>query len=131
MGVNGQQKEARFSFEVFRFVQDSNTTLSTFYLHCVSRLCERTVCISLRQNCTDNIRSIRKKREVQDTSVTNTATVSSGQIHIQLHSVGEQPSGNHTSVKWVVVAAGVIAALCISIAAFSAYRIIVPDQWAH
>lgn len=49
MGVNGQQQEARFSFEAFRFVQHKNRTLSTFYLHCSTRLCERSVCTSLQQ----------------------------------------------------------------------------------
>uniref|UniRef100_A0A667Z6H1 Si:ch73-261i21.5 n=1 Tax=Myripristis murdjan TaxID=586833 RepID=A0A667Z6H1_9TELE len=49
IGVNGQQQEARFSFEAFRFVQEENRTLSTFYLHCATRLCERSFCSSLSQ----------------------------------------------------------------------------------
>uniref|UniRef100_A0AAZ3Q436 ZP domain-containing protein n=1 Tax=Oncorhynchus tshawytscha TaxID=74940 RepID=A0AAZ3Q436_ONCTS len=96
MGVNGQQQEARFSFEAFRFVQHKNRTLSTFYLHCSTRLCERSVCTSLQQNCTDI--SSRRKREVQDTSVTDTATVSSGPIRTQVDNgdtVGIVSEGMH------------------------------------
>ncbi|XP_023824493.1 zona pellucida-like domain-containing protein 1 [Salvelinus sp. IW2-2015] len=134
MGVNGQQQEARFSFEAFRFVQHKNRTLSTFYLHCSTRLCERSVCTSLQQNCTDIISS-RRKREVQDTSVTDTATVSSGPIRTQVDngdSVGivsevvEQLGGKHRSLQGVAIAAGIVGALCISMVAFIAYWIVVP-----
>uniref|UniRef100_A0A4W5NI66 Si:ch73-261i21.5 n=1 Tax=Hucho hucho TaxID=62062 RepID=A0A4W5NI66_9TELE len=125
MGVNGQQQEARFSFEAFRFVQHKNRTLSTFYLHCSTRLCERSVCTSLQQNCTDIISS-RRKREVQDTSVTDTATVSSGPIRTQVDNVAEQLGGKHRSLQGVAIAAGIVGALCISMVAFIAYWIVVP-----
>uniref|UniRef100_A0A671SAC5 Si:ch73-261i21.5 n=1 Tax=Sinocyclocheilus anshuiensis TaxID=1608454 RepID=A0A671SAC5_9TELE len=49
MGVNGEQQLARFSFETFRFVEHRNRTVSTFYLHCTTRLCESSFCRSLRQ----------------------------------------------------------------------------------
>ncbi|XP_064838035.1 zona pellucida-like domain-containing protein 1 [Oncorhynchus masou masou] len=131
MGVNGQQQEARFSFEAFRFVQHKNRTLSTFYLHCSTRLCERSVCTSLQQNCTDI--SSRRKREVQDTSVTDTATVSSGPIRTQVDNGEQQPltihdhhSQKHRSLQGVAIAAGIVGALCISMVAFIAYWIIVP-----
>ncbi|XP_071023464.1 zona pellucida-like domain-containing protein 1 [Oncorhynchus clarkii lewisi] len=133
MGVNGQQQEARFSFEAFRFVQHKNRTLSTFYLHCSTRLCERSVCTSLQQNCTDI--SSRRKREVQDTSVSDTATVSSGPIRTQVDNgdtvgivseVSEQLGGKHRSLQGVAIAAGIVGALCISMVAFIAYWIIVP-----
>ncbi|CAB1316603.1 unnamed protein product [Coregonus sp. 'balchen'] len=134
MGVNGQQQEARFSFEAFRFVQHKNRTLSTFYLHCSTRLCERSVCTSLHQNCTDIISS-RRKREVQDTSVTDTATVSSGPIRTQVDNsdtvgivseVAEQLGGKHRSLQGVAIAAGIFGALSISMVAFIAYWIVVP-----
>uniref|UniRef100_A0A672NA40 Zona pellucida-like domain-containing protein 1 n=1 Tax=Sinocyclocheilus grahami TaxID=75366 RepID=A0A672NA40_SINGR len=72
MGVNGEQQLARFSFETFRFVEHRNRTVSTFYLHCTTRLCESSFC-----------RSLRKRRAVQSaqgTSVSDVATVSSGAI---------------------------------------------------
>nr|XP_046181839.1 zona pellucida-like domain-containing protein 1 [Oncorhynchus gorbuscha]XP_046181848.1 zona pellucida-like domain-containing protein 1 [Oncorhynchus gorbuscha] len=133
MGVNGQQQEARFSFEAFRFVQHKNRTLSTFYLHCSTRLCERSVCTSLQQNCTDI--SSRRKREVQDTSVTDAATVSSGPIRTQVDNgdtvgivseVSEQLGGKRRSLQGVAIAAGIVGALCIAMVAFIAYWIIVP-----
>uniref|UniRef100_A0A8C2FSW5 Si:ch73-261i21.5 n=1 Tax=Cyprinus carpio TaxID=7962 RepID=A0A8C2FSW5_CYPCA len=72
MGVNGVQQVARFSFETFRFVEHRNRTVSTFYLHCATRLCESSFC-----------RSLRKRKAVQSaqgTSVSDVAMVSSGPI---------------------------------------------------
>ena len=48
MGINGGAQFSRFSFEAFRFVQHKNVTISTFYLHCATRLCDRSVCVSLQ-----------------------------------------------------------------------------------
>ena len=45
--VNGVSQKAYFSFEAFRFVQHKNMTVSTFYLHCVTRLCEVSTCQAL------------------------------------------------------------------------------------
>ncbi|TSQ46608.1 Zona pellucida-like domain-containing protein 1 [Bagarius yarrelli] len=45
--LNGVSQEARFSFEAFRFVEGNNNTFSTFYLHCVTRLCENSTCSSM------------------------------------------------------------------------------------
>jgi len=47
--VNGVEQKARFSFETFRFVQQK--TSSTFYLHCTTRLCERSSCPALVEVC--------------------------------------------------------------------------------
>ncbi|KAK1800470.1 hypothetical protein P4O66_005689 [Electrophorus voltai] len=77
IGVNGDAQEACFSFEAFRFKEHQNQSVSTFYLHCTSRLCDRTVCSSLHQNCTQ---AARKKQEDQGTAVSDRATVSSGPI---------------------------------------------------
>uniref|UniRef100_A0A3Q1CW93 ZP domain-containing protein n=1 Tax=Amphiprion ocellaris TaxID=80972 RepID=A0A3Q1CW93_AMPOC len=49
MGVNGEQQKARFSFEAFRFVQSADVTLSTYYVHCATRLCVNTFCPTLIQ----------------------------------------------------------------------------------
>lgn len=45
--LNGASQEAHFSFEAFRFVEHKNQTISTFYLHCVTRLCEVSSCSGL------------------------------------------------------------------------------------
>lgn len=47
MELNGASQEARFSFEAFRFVEHNGQRISTFYLHCVTRLCEVSACSQL------------------------------------------------------------------------------------
>ncbi|XP_047450496.1 zona pellucida-like domain-containing protein 1 [Mugil cephalus] len=49
--LNGVSQKAHFSFEAFRFVEHKNQTVSTFYLHCATRLCEASTCSSLLPNC--------------------------------------------------------------------------------
>ncbi|XP_039618453.1 zona pellucida-like domain-containing protein 1 [Polypterus senegalus] len=81
--INGLQQVARFSFEAFRFVEHRNLTVSTFYLHCITRLCEKSACSLFRQNCTAK----RRRREV-DLAQTGTdkTTVSSGPIYTMVES---------------------------------------------
>uniref|UniRef100_A0A674NX10 Si:dkey-4p15.5 n=1 Tax=Takifugu rubripes TaxID=31033 RepID=A0A674NX10_TAKRU len=45
---NGEAQSANFSFEAFRFVEHKNQPISTFYLHCITRLCEVSSCASLK-----------------------------------------------------------------------------------
>ena len=45
--LNGLSQRAHFSFEASRFVEHKNRTVSTFYLHCATRLCEASTCSSL------------------------------------------------------------------------------------
>ncbi|KAI7800450.1 putative zona pellucida-like domain-containing protein 1 [Triplophysa rosa] len=71
---NGVSQEALFSFEAFRFVEHKNLTVSTFYVHCITRLCENSTCASLIPRCA-------RKREIQaPLNASEVATVSSGQI---------------------------------------------------
>ncbi|XP_067307957.1 zona pellucida-like domain-containing protein 1 [Pseudorasbora parva] len=77
LDLNGLSQEARFSFEAFRFVEHKNLTVSTFYLHCVTRLCENSTCAALTPKCT------RRKRDADDKQgdgASESATVSSGPI---------------------------------------------------
>uniref|UniRef100_A0A3P8T719 Si:ch73-261i21.5 n=1 Tax=Amphiprion percula TaxID=161767 RepID=A0A3P8T719_AMPPE len=90
MGVNGEQQKARFSFEAFRFVQSGDATLSTYYVHCATRLCVNTFCPTLIQ-----VRICLQRRSIsnnQDTTVSDMATVSSGPITIRLDN-GENVKG--------------------------------------
>ncbi|XP_078142545.1 zona pellucida-like domain-containing protein 1 [Centroberyx gerrardi] len=126
MGVNGLQQEARFSFEAFRFVQHKNRTLSTFYLHCATRLCERSFCSGLIQNCTTNInfsnnnsRRRRSANDVQGTTLSDVATVSSGPITTHVDN-GAQQTGENGTVLGVSIVAGIVGALCITLLAFIA-----------
>ena len=47
VGSNGFEQTAFFSFEAFRFVEHNNDTVSRFFLHCVTRLCEVDNCPNL------------------------------------------------------------------------------------
>lgn len=44
MHENGDSHHARFSFSAFRFLEQENQTVSTYYLHCITRLCEVSRC---------------------------------------------------------------------------------------
>ncbi|XP_060799447.1 zona pellucida-like domain-containing protein 1 [Neoarius graeffei] len=80
--LNGVSQEARFSFEVFHFMQPQNQTVSTFYLHCVTRLCENSTCLSMLPNC------IKKARRALQLGqyLSNVKTVSSGPIKTRIDS---------------------------------------------
>ncbi|XP_056141146.1 zona pellucida-like domain-containing protein 1 [Lampris incognitus] len=135
IGVNGLQQEARFSFEAFRFIQHQNRTLSTFFLHCATRLCEHTFCSSLVQNCTTHINynsNTRRRRSAdgaQSTTVSSMATVSSGPINTRVDNgypveseVAQQTRSSGTLLG-IAVVAGIIGAICITLVACIAYLI--------
>ncbi|CAB1417617.1 unnamed protein product [Pleuronectes platessa] len=75
LDLNGVDQKAYFSFEAFRFVMHKNKTVSTFYLHCVTRLCEVSSCSTFLPTCDG---SKRRKREIQE--VSDAATVTSPPI---------------------------------------------------
>lgn len=124
MEVNGEEQVARFSFEAFRFLESTNLPVSTYYVHCVTRLCLDTVCGSLIQDC-----SARGKRSVNepDTSVTDRATVTSGPITINIDN-GYLLTGNgfgdetDKTVVAVSVIAGIIGVICLTLVAFIVYN---------
>ncbi|XP_062289553.1 zona pellucida-like domain-containing protein 1 [Scomber scombrus] len=130
MGVNGEQQEARFSFETFRFIEHTDDGHSTYYVHCATRLCVTSFCPSLIQNCTTNTNS-RRRRSVsdsQDTTVSDMATVSSGPITIRLDKGhltvpgGAQKTNADSTVLAVSVVAAIVGALCFSLVAFIVYH---------
>ncbi|CAB1349030.1 unnamed protein product, partial [Coregonus sp. 'balchen'] len=45
---NGDSQKARFYFPVFRFIKQQNQTVSTYYLHCITRLCDCTTCSTFK-----------------------------------------------------------------------------------
>ncbi|XP_056141143.1 zona pellucida-like domain-containing protein 1 [Lampris incognitus] len=72
---NGDGQHARFSFPAFRFLEQQNETISTYYLHCVTRLCEKSTCDDFKQ-CT------RRRRRAVDSDplkegMTESTTLSS------------------------------------------------------
>eukprot|EP00062_Callorhinchus_milii_P011000 gi/632956693/ref/XP_007894084.1/ PREDICTED: zona pellucida-like domain-containing protein 1 [Callorhinchus milii] len=56
---NGENQFARFYFEAFRFTEHRNLPTSTYYLHCITRLCEKSAC-STFSKCK------RRKRQARD-----------------------------------------------------------------
>ncbi|XP_056592416.1 zona pellucida-like domain-containing protein 1 isoform X2 [Triplophysa dalaica] len=130
MGVNGEQQVARFSFETFRFVEHKNRSVSTFFVHCSTRLCETTFCRSLRQNCTSPLRKRRDVESAQGTSVSDVATVSSGPIITKVDNEPTRPivtvyedQRQNQAVVVVSVAAGVFGLLCLVMLAVLLYKI--------
>ncbi|XP_071317123.1 zona pellucida-like domain-containing protein 1 [Trachinotus anak] len=71
MHENGDSHHARFSFPAFRFVEQQNETISTYYLHCITRLCEISTCNEFKQ-CNN-----RRRRDVRSTGVSEATTLSS------------------------------------------------------
>ncbi|XP_071780969.1 zona pellucida-like domain-containing protein 1 [Centroberyx gerrardi] len=70
MHENGDSQNARFSFPAFRFIEQQNETVSTYYLHCITRLCEISTCSGFKQ-CNN-----RRRRDVDDETVTDSTTLS-------------------------------------------------------
>ncbi|XP_072301685.1 zona pellucida-like domain-containing protein 1 [Eucyclogobius newberryi] len=71
--LNGDGHKATFSFRAFRFIEQQNETVSTYYLHCITRLCEISTCQSFKQCSAKK----RRRRDVQSTGITDPTTLSS------------------------------------------------------
>lgn len=50
---NGESQKARFYFPAFRFIEQQNQTISTYYLHCIIRLCEPSTCSTFKVGWSD------------------------------------------------------------------------------
>ncbi|XP_060942349.1 zona pellucida-like domain-containing protein 1 [Limanda limanda] len=68
---NGNGHHSRFSFPAFRFVEQQNQTVSTYYLHCITRLCEISTCSAFQQ-C-----GSRRRRDVDPTDASEATILSS------------------------------------------------------
>ncbi|XP_033866593.3 zona pellucida-like domain-containing protein 1 [Acipenser ruthenus] len=83
--VNGDTQYARFSFPAFRFTEQQNLTVSTYYLHCITRLCDSSACKDFKCN------TKRRRREVgatpPPTVLSDPTTISSGPIITSTESV--------------------------------------------
>ncbi|XP_054482409.1 zona pellucida-like domain-containing protein 1 [Anoplopoma fimbria] len=128
LGVNGAQQKAQFSFEAFRFVQSTDERLSTYYVHCATRLCVNSFCPNLIQNCTTgtNSRRSRSANDNQGTTVSDMATVSSGPISTRSDNGenmnGVQPTDSNSTVLAVSVVAGIVGTICLTLVAFLVYQ---------
>lgn len=112
---NGDSQSARFHFPAFRFIEQQNETVSTYYLHCITRLCEISTCSTFKQ-C-----SKRRKRSTLDTTplgLSQTYTISSPKIVTktedndskeQAYVAGEEEE----SAVGLGVAVGILAFACV------------------
>ncbi|XP_077579017.1 zona pellucida-like domain-containing protein 1 [Stigmatopora nigra] len=125
--LNGEAQEAHFSFEAFRFVEHKNMTISTFYLHCVTRLCEVSSCSALKPDCS---LSTRKKREAEN--IPTNATVTSMAIMVAKKSADFQTNAATYSspetrysdpVVAVIVCIVILAVLFTGLAAYFVHYI--------
>ncbi|GAA6225720.1 zona pellucida-like domain-containing protein 1 [Lates japonicus] len=117
--LNGAAQNAHFSFEAFRFVEHKNLTVSTFYLHCVTRLCEVSTCSTLMPNCDS---SSRRKRETQNVSANTTVT--SPAIFVSKQTSGLASESNYSSpVVAVIICIVVLAILLVAMAIYFALYI--------
>ncbi|KAJ8013094.1 hypothetical protein DPEC_G00049720 [Dallia pectoralis] len=108
---NGDSQHARFSFLAFRFMEQQNAVVATYYLHCVTRLCERSSCSTFKQ--------CRRRRSVDPATIaelTDSKTITSPPITTKLEGFvasQEQPVTHKTlksSDVWAAV--GFLFFLC-------------------
>ncbi|XDV32474.1 hypothetical protein PO909_003276 [Leuciscus waleckii] len=127
---NGNSQKARFSFPAFRFTEQQNQTISTYFLHCITRLCETSTCAQFKQ-CR------RKRRDIQTTTITDglsdTTLITSGPIRTRADtppttnegakSSAQKDSGNGASVGLgIALAALVVVGTIAALMAVSFYR---------
>ncbi|CAJ1065256.1 zona pellucida-like domain-containing protein 1 isoform X2 [Xyrichtys novacula] len=112
--LNGVAQNASFTFEAFRFVKDSDKVVSTFYVHCLTRLCQVEDCKRFLPNCSNSV--VRQKREAPDETLTT--TVSSQAIRVGRNTKGEAQtfSAPHGTSKENTYSSPVVAVIaCIVI----------------
>ncbi|CAL9686047.1 unnamed protein product [Knipowitschia caucasica] len=110
MYKNGDSQKARFSFSAFRFIEQQNETVSTYYLHCIIRLCEISTCSSFKQ-CAKR----RRRRDVESSGITEPTTLSLNKpIVIKNDNVEPVPAKAHAltskeTTKGLEIAVGILA----------------------
>ncbi|XP_041796798.1 zona pellucida-like domain-containing protein 1 [Chelmon rostratus] len=113
---NGDSQKARFYFPAFRFIEQQNETISTYYLHCITRLCERSTCSTFKQ-C-----NRRRRRSVETTVVQDSITEPSV-LTVALRTKTETPivskeealSGGQSDGRGASVGLGIAVAVLIVI----------------
>ncbi|XP_041725458.2 zona pellucida-like domain-containing protein 1 [Coregonus clupeaformis] len=116
---NGESQRACFSFPAFRFMEQPNEMMSTYFLHCITRLCEESACSTLKQ-CNNR----RRRSAVPQTvdGVTGYTTISSTPIAIRAESVvaikeQQTASNNSDASTGLGVVVGFLCILVIIMAA--------------
>ncbi|XP_028992632.1 zona pellucida-like domain-containing protein 1 [Betta splendens] len=125
--LNGQSQSARFNFPAFRFTEQQNQSVSTYYIHCITRLCDITSCSTFTQ-CPVG----RKRREAEGRpaeAITDQYTITSPRISTKAEdtvSAGASSPAQQksSSPSGLGVAVGILGFACFSaiIAAFVFYK---------
>ncbi|XP_072313076.1 zona pellucida-like domain-containing protein 1 [Eucyclogobius newberryi] len=103
---NGDSQKARFSFKAFRFMEQQNETVSTYYLHCITRLCERSTCSTFKQ-CNN-----RKRRDMS--SVVQDGISQPSLLTVAINTKSEEwKTKDHQPTQSAVVGLGVAVAVLI------------------
>ncbi|KAF7218622.1 zona pellucida-like domain-containing protein 1 [Nothobranchius furzeri] len=128
---NGVSQTAHFNFETFRFVEQINQTISTFYVHCTTRLCDVATCRDLMPDC--NATAGRRKRAAAEDVPTST-TISSRAIHVSAEGVGETGTSTTTlaELPWltyslfevaIIVCIVILVAFMVALTAYSVLHV--------
>ncbi|KAG1967259.1 zona pellucida-like domain-containing protein 1 [Pimephales promelas] len=126
---NGNSQRARFSFPAFRFIEQQNQTISTYFLHCITRLCETSTCATFKQ-CR------RRRREIQTATIkdglSDTTLITSGPIKTHSDttlttkegalSSAQKASGGASVGLGIALAVLVVAGTIAALMAVSFYR---------
>ncbi|XP_042566267.1 zona pellucida-like domain-containing protein 1 [Clupea harengus] len=127
--LNGVSQRAQFSFEAFRFTEHKNKTVSMFYLHCLTRLCENSTCAAMMPTCNSRRRreaesfwANRQRREAESES-SDVAMVSSGPIFTRIESGATGSTNPGGDLTGVAVAVGILFASCVGMAAIITYLV--------
>ncbi|XP_018420774.1 PREDICTED: zona pellucida-like domain-containing protein 1 [Nanorana parkeri] len=112
---NGDSQVARFYFSAFRFLEQYQQAVSTFYLHCITRLCEVSACPAFKPTCAKRKRSVRAASSSSGTpSLSDPATVTSPGIITNADN-GSSKVGSQEIVSTAVglgITVGFLALLC-------------------
>ncbi|XP_069492419.1 zona pellucida-like domain-containing protein 1 [Ambystoma mexicanum] len=132
--LNGDSQTARFSFLAFRFIEQAMLPMSSYYLHCITRLCLTSSCPGFKMgNCTSPYRRKRDVREVRAAAssedISAPATVTSTGIKTSTDNVTPASAGAaaaSVSSQQIVstavglgITVGFLALLCILVGGFA------------
>ncbi|KAM3862125.1 zona pellucida-like domain-containing protein 1 [Diretmus argenteus] len=111
---NGDSQSARFFFPAFRFIEQQNEKVSTYYLHCITRLCDISTCSSFKQCNTKKKRSTQEETTI---GVSEVHTITSQEISTRTDTnqskeeiLATSEHGNSTA--GLSVAVGILAFMC-------------------
>ncbi|KAI9538790.1 hypothetical protein NQZ68_012445 [Dissostichus eleginoides] len=106
---NGDSQKARFYFPAFRFIEQQNETISTYYLHCITRLCERSTCSTFKEEEERTVHG--RPGGITEPSVITVAIKATTKNSIQ--SKEEALSGDRSEGKGASVGLGIAVALLV------------------